>query len=70
MNELLAFIRERAHWVEPDIRMSIARDPADDKFLEAAVCGGASIVVSSDRDLLDLEKVKDISIVPSREFAE
>ncbi|MFP4395164.1 MAG: putative toxin-antitoxin system toxin component, PIN family [Anaerolineales bacterium] len=68
VRELLAFIRVQAHWVEPDIHLNIVRDTSDDKFLEAAVSGEAGIIVSSDRDLLDLGEVRGISIVPPWEF--
>jgi len=68
VEELLSFIKEEAIWVEPDIELDIVRDPSDDKFLEAAVDGKANVVVSNDRDLLDLKCVKDVSIVPPWEF--
>jgi putative PIN family toxin of toxin-antitoxin system len=68
VNELLLFIREQSCWVTPDIRLDIVRDASDNKFLEAAVAGEASIIVSNDRDLLDLEKVRSISILPPWEF--
>lgn len=75
VSELLSFIREQAHWVEPDIQlnpvgsMATVRDPSDVKFLEAAISGEAGVIVSNDRDLLDLGKVRGISIVPPWEFA-
>lgn len=69
VNEVLSFIREESHWVEPETQLDIVRDPSDNKFLEAALCGKANIIISNDRDLLDLEHVKDISIIPPWEFA-
>ena len=63
VDELLSFVRERSTWVEPDVELEIVRDPSDDKFLEAAVSGGADTIVSSDRDLLDLKEVEGIPIV-------
>lgn len=36
------------------IRLSICRDPDDDKVLECAVAAEADCIVSGDRDLLDL----------------
>ena len=40
-----------------------SRDPKDDKFLEAAVNGRASVIVTGDRDLLDLSPFRGIAIV-------
>jgi putative PIN family toxin of toxin-antitoxin system len=70
VDELLDFIREQADWVEPEIQVSIVRDPSDDKFIEAAICGHANAIISADRDLLDLGEVEGIPIVPPWEFAE
>ncbi len=46
------------------------RDPKDDKFLSVAVAGGASLVVSSDRDLLSMQKFGDIHLLSARAFVE
>lgn len=40
-----------------------SRDPKDDKFLEAAVNGRAHVLVTGDRDLLDLNPFRRIAIV-------
>ena len=40
-----------------------SRDPKDDKFLEAAVNGRADVIVTGDRDLLDLNPLRGIAIV-------
>jgi hypothetical protein len=41
--------------VEPEVRIAECRDPDDDKFLEAALAGGATVTVSDDHDLLALD---------------
>ena len=41
----------------------VSRDPKDDKFLEAAVNGRADVLVSGDKDLLDLSPFRGIPIV-------
>lgn len=48
-----------------DVLQSIraSRDPKDDKFLEAAVNGRADVLVTGDRDLLDLNPFRGIAIV-------
>ena len=40
-----------------------SRDPKDDKFLEAAVNGRADVIVTGDKDLLDLDPFRGIAIV-------
>ena len=39
------------------------RDPRDDKFLEAAVNGRAEVLVSGDKDLLELHPFRGIAIL-------
>jgi len=45
-----------------------SRDPKDDKFLEAAVNGRANVLVTGDRDLLDLNPFRGISIVTPADY--
>jgi len=69
VHELLDYIHERAEWVSPAIEIhEIVRDPSDNKFLEAAVSGRAGRVISADKDLLDLDEFRGISIVTPWEF--
>ena len=44
------------------------RDPKDDKFLACAVEGGAHYLISSDRDLLDMRRYRDVAIVNPGQF--
>ena len=48
-----------------DVLQSIraSRNPKDDKFLEAAVNGRADVIVTGDKDLLDLNPFRGIAIV-------
>jgi uncharacterized protein len=48
-----------------DVLQSIraSRDPNDDKFLKAAVNGRADVIVTGDKDLLDLNPFRGIAIV-------
>jgi putative PIN family toxin of toxin-antitoxin system len=45
-----------------------SRDPKDDKFLEAAVNGPADVIVTGDRDLLDLNPFRSIAIVTPADY--
>jgi uncharacterized protein len=40
-----------------------SRDPNDDKFLEAAVNGRADLIVTGDRDLLELSPFRGVAIL-------
>jgi putative PIN family toxin of toxin-antitoxin system len=44
------------------------RDPRDDKFLEVAVHGRADVIVTGDRDLLDLNPFHGIEILTPAEY--
>lgn len=46
----------------------VAQDPDDDKFIDAALSGGAMVIVSGDRHLLELGTVEDIEILTARQF--
>ena len=46
----------------------MARDPTDDKFLEAAIDGQVDYIISGDSDLLTLKTFENIPIVPPWEF--
>jgi putative PIN family toxin of toxin-antitoxin system len=45
-------------------------DPSDDKFLQCAVAGEASCIVTGDKHLLKLLKFRGISILKPRKFME
>jgi putative PIN family toxin of toxin-antitoxin system len=45
-----------------------SRDPKDDKFLEAAVNGRANVLVTGDRDLLDLNPFRGIVILTPADY--
>ena len=53
-----------------DVLQSIraSRDLKDDKFLEAAVNGRADVIVTGDKDLLDLNPFRDVAIVTPAEY--
>ncbi|SRR6266536_3029791 len=55
--------------VSPSKIDKICRDPFDDYVLAAAVMGRADYLVTADKDLLVLEKHKEVAIVTPSEFA-
>ena len=56
--------------VLPSSKVDVCRDPDDNKFIECALDGKALYIVSGDKDLLVLEKYKDIQIITAKEFVE
>ena len=58
----------RGEAVEPRHRLTVCRDPKDDKFLEVAVEGRADSLVSGDEDLPVLHPSQGIPIVRPSEF--
>ena len=48
--------------------IEICRDPKDNQYLELAVSGQASVIITGDRDLLVLHPFRDISIVTPQAF--
>jgi uncharacterized protein len=61
-------IRLRGDLVTPARKVTICRDPKDDKFIEAALATQTDCIVSGDADLLDLSSFEDIPILRPAEF--
>jgi putative PIN family toxin of toxin-antitoxin system len=64
-----AKIVAKAMLVEPAERIKAVKDdPDDDKFLEAAIAGNASHIVSQDNHLLSLKEFRGIKILTPEDF--
>lgn len=61
--EFLAALVREATVVEVTEVVTDCRDPKDNKFLELAVSGNATLIVSGDRDLLALHPFRGIPIL-------
>lgn len=59
----IAALAREAEWVDVDVHLVACRDPKDDKFLELAVSGTATHIVTGDFDLLALDPFQDIRII-------
>lgn len=66
--EFLEAFAEQATFIEPTEKVRICRDAKDDKFLELAVSGGATYLISGDNDLRSLNPFRSIAIVTASEF--
>lgn len=63
-----AALVERAEVVEPKETIQECRDANDNKFLELAVEGGATAIVSGDNDLLVMNLFQNIPIITPAAF--
>ena len=64
LNQIVAACR----MIEPSTKISLCRDPDDDKFIECAMDGHCVYIVSGDKDLLSLHDVQGIQIRTVAEF--
>jgi len=67
---LAAFVT-RTMVVHPRMKLSICRDPEDNMLLECCYESKADVLVSSDKDLLDIRTLPfDLKILTPRKFLE
>ena len=66
--KFLSLLVKEATLVEIAKKVKECRDPKDDKFLELAVNGNATLIVSGDTDLQVLHPFRNIPIFSPREF--
>jgi len=59
---------EDAKIVEPNERVTVCRDPNDDKFFDCALAGAADYIVSEDKDILTVEEYRGTRTVSASEF--
>jgi len=66
---ILAFLREHAEIVTPsNVEAGACRDPTDLAVLGTASAGAADVLVTGDRDLLELRTFRGIPILTPRAF--
>ena len=70
VRRFLAALTREPEWVEGTARITACRDPKDNKFLELAVSGRATHLVSGDADLLSLSPFQNITVLTPRAFLE
>jgi uncharacterized protein len=64
----LAALIQTAKFIEVTEHIIACRDPGDDKFLELAVSGNATCIVTADDDLLVLNPFRGIPILSIEQF--
>ena len=68
IRSFLAALTREAQWVDVKAEIRACRDPKDDKFLELAVSGRGTHLVTGDADLLALNPFQGIEILPPHRF--
>jgi putative PIN family toxin of toxin-antitoxin system len=68
--EFLHYFLQQSVKIQITRSVSICRDPKDNMILELAVSGQADVIITGDKDLLDLEHFEGISILSPKGFLE
>ncbi len=68
-DQVVSFLRRAGITVVPtDLPSSLCRDPTDLSILGTAIAGRCALLISVDRDLLDMLKVLEIPIIRPGEY--
>ena len=68
-DQVAVFLRRVAVVVEPaDLPSDVCRDPTDIPALGTAVNGDCALLISVDRDLLDMHRIDEIPIIRPGEY--
>jgi putative PIN family toxin of toxin-antitoxin system len=54
----------------PPLKKQVCRDKDDDKFIACAIASKTPVIISGDKDLLDISGHEDIEIIKPRSFVE
>ena len=64
-----SLLRSKMEIITPlPLREGICRDPDDDTILATAFAGNADCIVTGDKDLLVLKRVRDVEIIKPTDF--
>lgn len=68
VEDILGIIGLNCELVKAKPVRGVCKDPDDDKFIAAALSGGAEFIVSGDKALLDIEVYQNVEIVNPSNF--
>ena len=66
----IAALARESEWIDVNVQIKTCRDPKDEKFLEVAVSGQATQLITGDADLLVLDPFQSIRILSPQSFLE
>jgi putative PIN family toxin of toxin-antitoxin system len=70
LSHVALILSELAEWVRPGKRVKIFRDEPDNRILECAIYGGAALLVTGDKEILQLKEYKGIKMMSLKEYVE
>ena len=65
---LISRLKSEAHWVNPVVRLNVAHDPEDNKFLECAQEAGADFLITGNTKHFPPKRFQKTLIVSPAEF--
>ncbi|WP_269086269.1 putative toxin-antitoxin system toxin component, PIN family [Trichormus sp. NMC-1] len=68
--QFLAKLKLEAEQIKMEQIIKECRDPKDDKFLEVAINGNATYIITGDKDLLELHPFRGVDIITATQFLE
>ena len=63
-------LRHKAEIINITEKIDICREPKDNKFLELAISGNATHIITGDKDLLEFHPFRGIPILTPKQFLE
>ncbi|MEM1167641.1 MAG: putative toxin-antitoxin system toxin component, PIN family [Cyanobacteria bacterium P01_H01_bin.35] len=68
--QFISTLRNKAEIINITETIDICRDPKDNKFLELAISGNATHIITGDKDLLELHPFRGIPVLTPKQFLE
>ncbi|MFT4303760.1 MAG: putative toxin-antitoxin system toxin component, PIN family [Candidatus Woesearchaeota archaeon] len=65
---ILEWIKNNSNIIDIKTKTNICRDSKDNIIIETAIDGKAEFIITGDKDLLELKKVKNIAIISTKDF--
>ena len=62
------FLSELSLAVKPRRRLRVVKDEPDNRVLECALAAHANVIVTGDKDLLELREYRGVRIISLREY--
>jgi len=70
LSHVAVSLSELAELARPDKRVRVLKDEADNRVLECAISGNADVIVTGDKEMLQLREYEGTKIVSLRQYLE
>ena len=70
LSHVAIMLSELGEFISPIKKVKILRDEPDNRILECALSGKADVIVTGDKDMLNLETYKKVRIITLKEYLE